>query len=112
MTNVQKEWTEEFDHTFRVNIRNDGVEWWNADAEQGDTAHPRAVKTFIRNLLTSHNNSLVERLEGMKHPCQQKCDYPCDEDCSCECHDYFVADKILTEAQELIKNSLTKKTKP
>lgn len=52
-------------------------------------------------LLTSHNNSLVSSLEKAKRKCDN-----CALD-GVECDTFRARNETLTEAQELIKNSLT-----
>ena len=89
--NVQKEWADEFKR-----------KWPFLDYAQKNVQEE--VKIFITNLLTSHNNSLVERLEEMR-PARKT-----EE----ETHNTYNDGKrdLIDQAQELIKNSLTKKTKP
>ena len=116
MTNVQKEWADRFD----ANVENlpvyiKEVEQFfkdNPDSLYGEDVYPETIlelspekiKTFITNLLASHNNSLVERLEEMR-PARKT-----EE----ETHNTYNDGKrdLIDQAQELIKNSLTKKTKP
>lgn len=92
-TNQKKEWADEFERRF---LDIDGN--WDADMNE-----PLAVVRFIRETLASHNNSLVERLEGLKKEFNPE-----------TARDIFTDptavdgyNQAIAESQELIKNSLT-----
>lgn len=108
--NVQKEWAEQKIEEYvdsSVEDRNFSRHFLKAH-----------MNILFPRLLASHNNSLVERLEGKKmrplvcaihddlHFCKWKISGASNSGCKCECPCGY--NQALTQAQELIKNSLEK----
>lgn len=104
--NVQKEWEKEL----IVQM----AHWADIGDDGGLYVHPEKAAEFINNLLASHNNSLVERLEWLKKVHKE---FECngahggrgcfeswceDQDCRNAPKEH---NKAITEAQELIKNN-------
>ncbi len=86
-----------------------------------ETAITTVVDAYTTRTLASHNNSLVERLEGLKGKTKHEghgnilngvctgCSFSGREAVLTqeEIDILFVRNEVITEAQELIKNSLT-----
>lgn len=127
MTNVQKEWAEfveagaALEHErwsgwhrhMRDKINPENMMRWDRQSDtpyadlseqekESDRKEVRQYLPLIEKLIASHNNSLVERLEGLK----ESETYPHNE-IQLTDRDALIRNQALTEAQELIKNSLT-----
>lgn len=97
--NVQKEWADELREYFDRHLKAKKPGMKNLDRE--------ILVDFVRKTLASHNNSLVERLEGLRVDFAAM---PKEKRLAMDDGDIgFMNGKNCTidQAQELIKNSLT-----
>ncbi len=78
-----------------------------ADDVQTLAGYKRGFAPWIISFITSHNNSLVERLEGMKDELLANAEGKMDDETKAMKLRAIVRNATLTESQELIKNSLT-----